>query len=159
MAHMSFRHNTQIICAAMQWKENTTDLSTASCNNATMVRVELAAWFFKLSSPVFHSIVYEMASTTKPISLNGGLESLGNVAPTIGDNSKEVHRLFEQIALLHSKPSNVYTYITTQQLGNFLRRGEIRSVIIAYKEYTHLDGQLSHRAPYTSPNTTCHNSQ
>ena len=56
--------------------------------------------------PRVHHIVYEMASTTKPIPLKGGVESLDDVAPAIGDNSSEVHMRFEQMALLHGKPSN-----------------------------------------------------
>ena len=53
-----------------------------------------------------HDIVYEMASTVEPIPFQGVVESLGNVATTIGDNSREVHMQLEQTALLHSKPSN-----------------------------------------------------
>ena len=89
-----------------------------------------------------------MASTVKPIPLKGGVESLGDVAPTIGDNSKEVHMQFEQMALLHGKPSNDCMYTTIQQLGNVVRRGEIRPVIEACKEYTHLDGQLANLPPH-----------
>ena len=75
--------------------------------------------------PHLHDIVYEMASMVKSIQLKGGVEGLGSIAPTIGDNSKEVHMLLEQIALLHSKPSNDCTYTATQQLGNILRSREI----------------------------------
>ena len=53
-----------------------------------------------------HDIVYEMASTAEPIPFQGAIESLGDVATAIGDNSKEVHMQLEQTALLHSKPSN-----------------------------------------------------
>ena len=58
-----------------------------------------------------------MTSVAKPIPLKGGVESLGDVFPTIGDNSKEVHMQFEQMALLYGKASNDYTYTTIQQLG------------------------------------------
>ena len=68
--------------------------------------------------PRVHHIVYEMASTARPIPLKGGVESLGDVAPAIGDNSREVHMQFEQTALFHSKSSNDYKYTTIQQLGN-----------------------------------------
>ena len=85
--------------------------------------------------PRIHQIVYEMASTTKPIPLKGGVESLGDVAPTIGDNSKEVHMQFEQTALFHGKPSNDCKYTTMQQLGDVVRRGEIWHVIEACREY------------------------
>ena len=78
-----------------------------------------------------HDIVYEMASTAEPIPLKGGVEGLGGVAPTIGDNSMEVHKKLEQMALLHSKPSNDYTYTATQQVDNVLRSGEIWFVIEA----------------------------
>ena len=98
-----------------------------------------------------HDIVYEMASTGEPIPFKGGVESLGDVATTIGDNSKEVHMQLEQTALLHSKPSNDYTYTIKQQLGNVLRRGGIWFVMEACKEYTHLDGQLSHPTLHTIP--------
>ena len=64
-----------------------------------------------------------MASAAKPIPLEGGVESLGDVAPTIGDNSKEVHMQLEQTALFHGKPSNDCKYTTMQQLGNVVRRG------------------------------------
>ena len=93
--------------------------------------------------PRVHHIVYEMASTAKPIPLKGGVESLGDVAPIIGDNSREVHMQYEQTALFHGKPSNDYKYTTMQQLGNVVRRWEIRHVTEACKEYTHLDGQLA----------------
>ena len=79
--------------------------------------------------PCVHQIVYEMASTVKPIPLKGGVESLGDVASAISDNSREVHMQFEQMALFHGKPSNDCKYTTTQQLGNVVRRGEIRHVI------------------------------
>ena len=87
-----------------------------------------------------------MASVVGP--LKGDVESLGDVAPTIGDNNKEVHMQFEQMALLHGKPSNDCTYTTIQQLGNDVRRGEIRLVIEPCKEYTHLDGQLANLPPH-----------
>ena len=74
-----------------------------------------------------------MASTAEPIPLKGGVERFRDVAPPISDNSKEVHMQLEQMALLHSKPSNDYMYTTTQQLGNVLRSREIRSVIEACK--------------------------
>ena len=61
-----------------------------------------------------HDIVYEMASTAEPILFKGGVESLGDVATTIGDNSREVHMQLEQTALLHGKPSNDCTYTTRQ---------------------------------------------
>ena len=75
--------------------------------------------------PHVHHIVYEMTSTAKPIPLKGGVESLGDVAPTIGDNSREVHMQFEQMALFHNEPSNDCKFTTMQQLGNVVRRGEI----------------------------------
>ena len=61
-----------------------------------------------------HDIVYEMASTAESIPLKGGVESLGDVATAISDNSREVHMQLEQTALLHSKPSNNCTYTTRQ---------------------------------------------
>ena len=64
--------------------------------------------------PRVHHIVYEMASTAKPIPLKGGFESLGDVAPAIGDNNKEVHLQFGQTALLHGKSSNDCKYTTMQ---------------------------------------------
>ena len=79
----------------------------------------------------------------KPIPLKGGVESLGDAALTIGDNSREVRMQFEQIALLHGKTSNDCMYTTIQQLGNVVRRGEIRPVIEVCKEYMHIDGQLA----------------
>ena len=90
-----------------------------------------------------------MASSAKPIPLKGGVESLDDVALAIGDNSREVHMQFEQMALLHGKPSNDCTYTTIQQLDNILRRGEIRPVTEACREYTHLDGQLVNLPPHT----------
>ena len=99
--------------------------------------------------PRVHHIVYEMASTAKPILLKGGVESLGNVAPTIGDNNREVHMQFEQTALFHGKPSNDCKCTTMQQLGNVVRRGEIWHVIEACREYAHLDGQLVNLPPNT----------
>ena len=88
--------------------------------------------------PRVHHIVYEMASTVKPIPSKGGVEGLGDVAPAIGENSKEVHMPFEQTALSHSKPSNDWKYTTMQQLGNVIRRGEILHVTEACREYAHL---------------------
>ena len=76
--------------------------------------------------PHLHYIVYEMASTAKPIPLKGGVESLGGIALAIGDNSREVHIQLEQTTLLHGKPSNDCTYTTTQQLDDVLRRGIFR---------------------------------
>ena len=99
--------------------------------------------------PRIHHIVYEMASTAKPIPLKGGVESLGDVAPAIGDNSREVHMQFEQTALFHGKPSNDCKYTTMQQLGNVVWRGEIRHVTKACREYAHLDGQLANLPPNT----------
>ena len=61
-----------------------------------------------------HDIVYEMASTVEPIPFKGGVESFGDVATAIGDNSREVHMQLEQTALLHGKPSNNCTYTTRQ---------------------------------------------
>ena len=101
--------------------------------------------------PRVHHIVYEMASAVKPIPLKGGVESLGDVAAAIGDNSKEVHMQFKQTALFHSKPSNDYKYTTMQQLGNAVRRGEIRHVTEACREYVHLDGQLGNLPPNMIP--------
>ena len=101
--------------------------------------------------PCVHHIVYEMASTAKPIPLKGGVESLGDVAPAIGDNSREVHMQFEQTTLFHGKPSNDCKYTTAQQLGNVVRRGEIRHVTEACREYAHLDGQLANLPPNTIP--------
>ena len=98
-----------------------------------------------------HHIVYEMASTAKPIPLKGGVESLGDVASTIGDNSKEVHMQFEQTALFHGKRSNDCKYTIMQQLGNVIRRGEIRHVTEACREYVHLDGQLTNLPLNTIP--------
>ena len=66
--------------------------------------------------PRLHNIVYEMASTTKPTPLKGGVESLHDVAPAISDNSREVHMQLEKTALLHNKPSNNCAYIIAQQL-------------------------------------------
>ena len=59
-----------------------------------------------------HEIVYEMASTVEPIPLQGAVESLGDVATTIGDNNREVHMQLEETALFHGKPSNDYKYTT-----------------------------------------------
>ena len=101
--------------------------------------------------PHVHHIVYEMASATKPIPLKGGVESLGDVAPTIVDNSREVHMQFEQTAFFHSKTSNDCKYTTTQYLGNVVRRGEIRYVTEACREYAHLDGQLENLPPNMIP--------
>ena len=101
--------------------------------------------------PHVHHIVYEMASTAKPIPLKGGVESLGDVAPTIGDNSREVPMQFEQTALFLGKPSNDCKYTTMQQLGNVIRRGEIRHVTEACREYVHVDGQLANLSPNTIP--------
>ena len=67
-----------------------------------------------------------MASAAKPIPLKGGVESLGDVAPTIGDNVRKVRMQFEQMALLHGKPSNDCMYTTIQQLGNVMRRGDVK---------------------------------
>ena len=61
-----------------------------------------------------HNIVYEMASTAEPIPFKGAVESLGDIATAIGDNSREVHLQLEQMALLHGKPSNNCTYTTRQ---------------------------------------------
>ena len=83
-----------------------------------------------------------------PIPLKGGVESLGDVAPTIGDNSREVHMQFEQMALLHGKRSIDSTYTTIQQLGNVLMRGEIRLATEACRQYTHLGGQLANLPPH-----------
>ena len=101
--------------------------------------------------PRVHHIVYEMAFAEKPIPLKGGVESLGDVAPTIGDNSREAHMQFEQTALVHGKPSNDCKYTTMQQLGNVVRRGEIWHVTEVDREYTHLDGQLANLPPNTIP--------
>ena len=56
-----------------------------------------------------------MASVAKPIPLKGFVESLGDVASAMGDNSMEVHMQFEQMALLDGKPSNDCIYTTTRQ--------------------------------------------
>ena len=101
--------------------------------------------------PRVHHIVYEMASIAKPIPLKGGVEILGDVTPAIGDNSKEVHMQFEQMALFHSKPSNNCKYTTMQQLGNVVSRGEIQHVTEACREYAHLDDQLANLPPNTIP--------
>ena len=100
-----------------------------------------------------------MASTSKLIPLKGGVESLGDVATPIGGNSREVYMQFEQMALLHGKPSNDYMYTTIQQLGEVLRRGEIQLVIEACREYTHIDGQLANLPPHTllTPDVTAPN--
>ena len=92
-----------------------------------------------------------MASTVNPISLKGGVESLGDVAPAIGGNSKEVHMQFKQMALLNGKPSNDCKYATMQQLGNVVRRGEIWHVTEACRQYVHLVGQLANLPPNTIP--------
>ena len=99
--------------------------------------------------PRVHHIVYEMASTAEPIPLQGAVESLGDIATAIGDNSREVHMQIEQTALFHGKPGNDCKYTTMQQLGNVVRRGEIWHVIEACKEYTHLDGQLANLPLHT----------
>ena len=96
-----------------------------------------------------HDIVYEMASTTEPIPFKGGVESLGGIATTVSDNSREVHVQLEQTSLLHGKPSSDYTCTIRQQLGKVLRRGGIWYVTQPCRQYTHLDGQLSHSALHT----------
>ena len=101
--------------------------------------------------PRVHHIVYEMASTTQPIPLKDGVESLGDVAPAIGDNSREVHMQFEQTALLHDKPSNGCKYTTMQQLGKVVSRGEIWHVTEACRKYAYLDGQLANLPPNMIP--------
>ena len=101
--------------------------------------------------PRVHHIVYEMASTAKPIPLKGGVENLGHIAPAISGNSKEVHMQFEQTALFYGKPSNDYKYTTMQELGNVVRRGEIRHVTEPCREHAHLDGQLANLPPNTIP--------
>ena len=78
--------------------------------------------------PHLHDVMYKMASTTEPIPLKSNVEGLGDVAPTIGDNSKGVHMQLEQTVLLYGKPSNDCTHTTTQQLGNVLRNGKIQFV-------------------------------
>ena len=80
-----------------------------------------------------HNIVYEMASTVEPIPFQGTVESLGDVATTIGDNSREVHMQLEQTVVLRSKPSNDCTYTTRQKLGNVISRGVIWFVTEACK--------------------------
>ena len=100
--------------------------------------------------PCVHHIVYEMASTAKPIPLKGGVESLHDVAPIISDNSREVHMQFEQTTS-YGKPSNDCKYTTMQQLGNVVRRGEIWHVTEACREYMHLDDQLENLPPNTIP--------
>ena len=92
-----------------------------------------------------------MASTVEPILFQGSVESLGDIATAIGDNSKEVHMQLEQIALLHGKLNNDCTYTTRQPLGNILRRGGIWYVTEACRQYTHLDGQLANLALHTIP--------
>ena len=79
----------------------------------------------------------------KAIPLKGGVESLGDIATAISDNSREVHMQFEQTALFHSKPSNDCKYTTMQELGNVVRRGEIQHVTEACREYTQVDDQLA----------------
>ena len=101
--------------------------------------------------PRVHHIVYQMASVANPIPLKGGVESLGDVAPIIGDNSREVRMQLEQTALFHGKPSNDCKYTTMQQLGNVVRRGEIRHVTEACSEYAHLDGQLANLPTNMTP--------
>ena len=83
--------------------------------------------------PCLHDIGHEMASKVEPIPLKGGVEGLCDVGSAISDNGREVHMQLEQTALLHGKPSNDGAYTTTQQLGNVLRIGEIRSVTEACK--------------------------
>ena len=100
-----------------------------------------------------HNIVYEMASIAEPIPCKSGVDSLGNVATAISENSREVHMQLEQMALLHGKLSNECAYTTRQQLGNVLRRGVIWYVTEACRQYMHLDGQLSHLALHTIPAT------
>ena len=95
--------------------------------------------------------MYEMAPIAESIPLTGAVEGLCDIAPTISDNSKEVHRQLEQTALLHGKPSNDCSYKAKQQLGNVLRSREIRLVVEACRSYTHFDGQLLHLAPYSIP--------
>ena len=56
---------------------------------------------------------------------------------------------FEQMALLHGKPSDDCTYTMIEQLGNIVRRGEIRPMTKASREYTHLDGQLVNLPQHT----------
>ena len=62
--------------------------------------------------PRLDDIVYEIAATTKPIPLKGGVESLGNIAPTIGGDCKEAHMQTKQLALFQCKSSNNYPYTT-----------------------------------------------
>ena len=66
--------------------------------------------------PRVHHIVYEMASVAmKPIPLKGGFESLGDVATTIGDNSREVHM---QLDKRHCSTASLAMTISTQQCSN-----------------------------------------
>ena len=109
--------------------------------------------------PRVHHTVYEIASIERPIPLKGGVESLGDIAPAIGDNSREVHMQFEQTTLFHSKPSNGCKYTTMQQLGNVVKRGDIQHVTEACREYVHLDGQLANLPPKYDPCNRCRNSQ
>ena len=72
--------------------------------------------------PSWHCVWDGIHRRANPIE---GLEGLGDVDPTIGDNSRDVHMQLEETALPRSKPSNDRTYTTTQQLGNVLKSGEI----------------------------------
>ena len=109
--------------------------------------------------PRLDDIVYEMAAIAKLIPLKGGIESLSNINPAIGDDCKEVHMQIEQIALLQCKSSNSYPYRTIQQLGKILRRDRSRGAIEEEcRGYTHLGGQLPHLAHDRIPNTRCQSS-
>ena len=98
--------------------------------------------------PHLDDIVYEMAAIVKPIPLKGVVESLGNIAPAVGDNCKEVHVETKQLALLRCRLSNTCPNTIMQQLGNILRRDKSRHTIEACRECTHLHGQLPHPTPY-----------
>ena len=65
-------------------------------------------------NPRLDDIMYEIAAIAKPIPLKGGVETLGNVSPTIGDNWKEVHMEAKQPALLQCKSSNSFPYTIIQ---------------------------------------------
>ena len=149
--HMFFWHNKQIICASIKWKLVPLICPTPPVIMWPCLVREIGNMFLQDIQPCLQYVVYYMASIAKPIPLKAGVESLGNVAPTIGDNSRAVHIHIEQMELLHSKPSNDCTYTTLQQLGNVLRRGEIYPVIEACRENSHLDGQLSHLTSDTIP--------
>ena len=111
ITHMFIWHNRQIIL----WNNAMQKTIVLTCPAPLITNAAVA--YAEISGMVLQGCATSPSPHCECDGIHNGANRIegwcwkpwATVAPTIGDNSREVHMQFEQMALLHGKPSNDYT--------------------------------------------------